>query len=91
MDNLTKQISFRVTEEEYAYISHQAQVASMTPAKYARTMLINGNLTVIDRSAEMLASVAKISTSANLELAAHNEKNLHEIYEECKKLWLYLK
>lgn len=88
MENKTKQISFRVSQEEYSKILNFAGASNLTPSEYVRRVVCEQVPVVVDRSRDFLQGVVKISNFANGPL---NEESANNIRTECVKLWQLLK
>lgn len=90
-EKLEQQISFRISNKEYARLEKEAQAANMSISKYSRSLTLEGQLQMIDRSQELLIHVARISTLCNEIMIAPSPKFLMQLEEECMRLWVFLK
>lgn len=89
-DNLTKQISFRVTDTAYNSIAEEAQSCNMTIADFSRCQLEKRPIATVDRSKEVLRLTTMISTCLNKERILPNGGNIQELEKGCVGLWQLL-
>lgn len=90
-EKLEQQISFRISNREYARLEKEAQAANMSISKYSRSLTLEGQLQMIDNSQELLIHAARISTLCNEIMAEPRPKFLIQMKEECADLWQFLK
>lgn len=90
-EKLEQQISFRISNKEYARLEKETQAANMSISKYSRSLTLEGQLQMIDRSQELLIHVARISTLCNEIMTEPRPKFFLQLGEECMRLWGFLK
>lgn len=84
-------ISLRVTEELDNFIIKQSRICNLSKTDYIIKCLTDNNVTIIDRSAELVSGLCRLSSAFNKLTLEYPEANLEPIEMECNKIWRILK